>query len=119
MLTILKMDAENTVGMRVDGKIETPEFEALIEVLEAKMKSQSDLRLYVELVSFKGFSLDAFFKDLKFALSNFNRFKKKALVTDARWMQRVSGVGDKLTPNIEVKAFSFEEKAAAIEWAQT
>ena len=66
--------------------------------------------------SFDGISLEAFFKDLKFAVSNFGKFDKKAVVTDKSWVKKLGEFSDKLFGSIEIRCFSFEEADKARNW---
>ena len=67
--------------------------------------------------SFEGISIEAFFKDLKFAIKNFRKFDKKAVVTDKAWMQKLGNFSDKLFSSMEIKVFPFEETEEARNWA--
>lgn len=117
MLTFIDIDADHVVGINIEGKVSSPEFDRLTTLMEKKMKDHSKIILYMELQSFKGFSAEAFFKDLKFALSNLDRFAKEAIVTDKKWMQKASNLSDILT-KVEIKAFPFDEKEVAKQWVQ-
>jgi hypothetical protein len=97
MTTFIDIDADHVVGINVDGKITGQEFDALTALMEKKMQDHEKVSLYIELTSFEGFSAEAFFKDVKFALSNLDRFEKEALVTDRKWVQKVSTLGDVFT----------------------
>lgn len=117
MLTFIDIDADHVVGINVDGKITGQEFDALTALMEKKMQDHEKVSLYIELTFFEGFSAEAFFKDLKFAIGNFDRFEKEALITDKKWLQKGSNLGDVLT-KVDVKAFPFDEKETAKRWVQ-
>lgn len=116
MLKIINFENEKVIGMSIDGKIETEDIELVSRMCEKKFEHNEKLSIYVEVESFKGFSLDAFFKDLKFAFRNFGKFDKKAVVTDKAWMKKLGEVSDKLFSSIEVRCFSFDDKDKAVEW---
>jgi hypothetical protein len=44
------------------------------------------------------------------------KFKKAAVLTDKKWLQKVSEVQGMLIPGLQIKAFSTEEKSAAEAW---
>ncbi len=116
MAHIIPMEADNIVGMRVKGKLSEEDFDRIVTVIDERLTRHEKLRIYVEMESFGGMSLETFFKDVQFGLKRYDRFDKKAIVTDQAWVQKVVPVVDKLFPNIEVKAFPFEEKERAKEW---
>lgn len=118
MTSFIDIDADNVVGIRIDGKISEQEFDAVTALLEEKMKNHSKVRMYAEIESFGGVSLETFMKDLKFGLENWDRFDKEALVTNEEWLENIVHVSDNLFPGIEVEAFSFDEKTAARMWIQ-
>ena len=118
MLKFIELNADNVVGFRIDEKIMGKEFDEIATRLEGKMEKHPKVRLYVEVESFEGFSFEALMKDLKFGLSNWSRFEKEAVVTEKKWMEKLATISDKIVPNIEVKAFSFQEKEQAKEWIQ-
>ncbi|HLR25578.1 MAG TPA: STAS/SEC14 domain-containing protein [Fodinibius sp.] len=118
MLTFIDIEADNVVGIRVDGKISGQEFDAVAALLEKKMKDHSKVRIYAELAPWKGITLEALMKDLRFGLSNWKRFDKEAVVTEKKWIKRWAEIGDKMIGSIEVKAFPFEKKEEAKQWIQ-
>ena len=116
MLNIINFENEKVIGMSIDGKIETRDIELVAGLCEEKFKMYEKLSIYVEMESFDGISLEAFFKDLKFGINNFGKFDKKAVVTDRTWIQKLGNFSDKLFGSIEIKCFSFEEKDEAHKW---
>jgi len=118
MLTFIDMEADNVVGIHVDGKISGQEFDAVAALLEKKMENHPRVRIYAELAPWEGITLEALMKDLRFGLSNWERFDKEAVVTEKEWIKRWAEIGDKMIGSIEVKAFPFEEKDEARQWIQ-
>ncbi|MEE9164912.1 MAG: STAS/SEC14 domain-containing protein, partial [Nitrospinota bacterium] len=116
MLKIIDFENEKVIGMSIDGKIETGDIELVATLCEEKFKKNEKLSIYVEMESFNGISLEAFFKDLKFGIKNFGKFDKKAVVTDKSWIKKLGNFSDKLFGSIEIKSFSFEEKNEAQKW---
>ena len=119
MLEIIHFDSEHVLGMRIGGKISDDDMQLLIETAEMKLTALGEggrLRIYVEVDSFGGFGLDALIKDLKFGLSHFRDFERKAVVSDKAWMGRMAKVFDPLFPHIELRHFSTEQREAARAW---
>jgi len=44
------------------------------------------------------------------------KFKKAAILTDKKWLQKVSEIEGMLIPGLQIKAFCTTEKSAAEEW---
>ena len=116
MLTFIDFGEMNIVGIRIDGKITDQEFDQVIEQFEQKFKQYEKVRLYAEMENFGGMEVKAFFKDLKFGLTNFTKFEREAVVTDKKWAQQFATISDPLVPTVEVKAFSYAEKEEAKKW---
>jgi len=118
MLTILELDADNVVAVGLDGKISTEQFDRVATLVEDKLQRHDKIRMYVEVISFGGMSIAAFFKDMKLALHHWKRFDKEAVVTDKKWLQKLSKMGGKLFPGIDVRAFPSMEAEMARQWVQ-
>ena len=116
MLKIIDFDNDKVIGMAMDGKINTEDIELVSGLCEEKFKRNEKLSIYVEMESFEGISIEAFFKDLKFGISNFGKFDKKAVVTDKSWVKKLGEFSDKLFGSIEIRCFSFEETDEARNW---
>ena len=116
MVKIINFKNEKVIGMSIDGKIEADDIEMIASLCEEKFDKSDKLSIYVEMESFDGISIEAFFKDLKFAIKNFSKFDKKAVVTDKSWMQKLGNFSDKLFGSIEIKVFPFEEIDEAKDW---
>jgi hypothetical protein len=117
MIELLAMPGDRVVGVKIDGKIQKADIQAIEAAFAHKFEQFDRVGIYVEVAHLGGITLDALVEDLKFGLSKFQRFAKKAVVSEQQWMNKVAVVSDKLFPSIEVKHFSFAEKADAIAWA--
>ncbi|MGI9533695.1 MAG: STAS/SEC14 domain-containing protein [Thermodesulfobacteriota bacterium] len=116
MIEIVDFDSEKVLGIIMKGKIDSNDIEQVSELVEKKLEKFDNLSVYVEVESFGGISIDAFFKDLKLGIKNFGKFDKKAVVTDKSWMKKLGEVSDKLFSSIEIKCFSFDQKEDAVKW---
>jgi len=116
MIELLEMPGDRVVGVKIDGKIQKADIAAIEAAFADKFKQFDRVSIYVEVAHLGGITLDALVEDLKFGLSKFRRFAKKAVVSEHQWMDKVAVVSDKLFPSIAVKHFSFAEKADAIAW---
>ena len=116
MIELLEMHSDRVVGVKIDGKIQKADIQAIEAAFAEKFEQFDKVGIYVEVAHLGGITLDALVEDLKFGLSKFRHFAKKAVVSEHQWMDKLATVGDKLFPSIEVKHFSVAEKADAIAW---
>ena len=116
MVKIIDFDNEKVIGLSLDGKIQTEDIELVASICENRFDKFEKLSIYVEIESFEGLSIEAFFKDLKFGIKNFGKFDKKAVVTDKNWVKKLGEVSDKLFSSIEIRCFSFDEIDEARSW---
>lgn len=116
MIENIAFQADNVAGFRITGKLTSEAYDGIREVVDAKLARHSKLRVYVEIPASVEISAEALFKDLKFALSSWNRFDREAVVTDQRWLKNVSDIAGKLMPGIEVRTFAMADADAAKQW---
>lgn len=116
VIDILDMGAAAVIGVRISGKIDKPDVDRVIAAVKARINAAEKLGVYVEVESFDGISFEALLEDLKFALPNLGKFKKKAVVSDTQWMETLTTISDRLFPNVEIKHFSLDRTAEAKSW---
>lgn len=116
MIELLDMQSDLVVGVKIDGKIQKADIQAIEAAFAEKFERFERVCIYVEVANLGGITLEALLEDLKFGWSKFQRFAKKAVVSEHQWMDTLAIVGDKLFPSIEVKHFSFADKDDAIAW---
>ncbi len=119
MMEIIPLANQNIIGLSIDGKIEIGDVEKVKNLVDERLKSQTKLRVYVEVKSFQGISVETLWEDLKFALGHLKNFEKKAVVCDAAWVHKLTAASNKIFSNmthIEAKCFSWSEKDEALEW---
>ena len=81
MLTLIPFDDSRVVGARISGKITRPEFNKMVEKLEAALNSHGKVRVYVELEGFGGVAMDSLLEDLKFGIRHWNDVDRKVVVS--------------------------------------
>ena len=119
MIELIELQSQNVVGVRVSGKIDKTDIEKTTKAIEDKLAAVDRLRIYVELESFGGISIEALVEDIRFAFPHLRNFEKKAVVSEKGWVEKLIDIGDKLFPSIEVRHFSFDQKDEAIKWVQS
>ncbi|MEL7036004.1 MAG: STAS/SEC14 domain-containing protein [Cyanobacteria bacterium J06592_8] len=119
MLKLIPTGSDRVIGLHVHGKIEVADLDPVIQQIEDKLKLHQKLRIYAEIESLEGMSLEALWKDIKFAVPHFRDFEKKAVVSEKQWVEQWTNFSNKLFSSIEVKHFHFDEKEQALEWAKS
>lgn len=109
---------DNIIGFAIEGKINEGEIEAIGEMMEEKLKTHDNLRIYVEFTNLEGYdSVNAFFKDIKYSLKLWNKVEKAAIVAAPKWIDNLTNLADVLTPG-DMKHFPPAEKNLAMQWVK-
>lgn len=116
MLRPIDINIDNAVAFSAAGRIVLKDVDNAINVICDKLRDHDELSLYIEVESFNGIAMDALMRDIKFAVPNFSRFAKKAVITNKPWMQKAISVSEKLFPRIEVRYFDPYQKFQAKTW---
>lgn len=83
MIEPIPLAIDNVVGFRIDGKINADDVSRITDVIEARLRRYPKLRVYAEVERFSGMSVEAFLKDILFALRHLKEFEREAIVFDA------------------------------------
>lgn len=116
MVEIIPMPTNNVVGLKLKGNISIKDFERIADLIREKEKSEDKIGIYVEVEKFTGVSIPTLIEELTFVFRRFNKFDKKAVVADKKWIEKVVNISNKIFSGIEVKYFSFQEKQQALDW---
>jgi len=117
MLEILDIGIEKAVAYRLGGKITEAEVNRVFSALEEKIARYEKILIYQEIQSLGGVEFDAILEKLKFLMEfGLSHFSRIAVVTHKEWMKRIIVLEDKLFKNIDMKAFSMEEKEQAVDF---
>jgi hypothetical protein len=117
MLEIVDIEIGDAVAFRWGGKITEAEMKSVFSAFKEKIKDYGNISVYQEIESIGGVEFEAIFEELKFlkefGLSN---FRKIAIVTDKKWLQRIAEIQDKIFRKTDIQCFSTDEKNEAIEF---
>ena len=118
-MLILTKVGDNRLNINFEGSINSQEMgRALDDFIDNASGIENGTMLY-EVGEFELPSLSAIGVKLSRLPSLFcfvGKFKKAAIVTDKKWLQKVSKIQGVLVPGLQIKAFSTDEKLAAEEW---
>lgn len=121
MIEIIAFDEPNIIGFRLDGKLDNDGYNRMVAEIQQALNNNDKIRIYAEVEKFGGMSLEKFFENFKVKFGFFkelDKFEKEAIVSDKQWLASMTKLSDKLFPSVEVRYFSFENKADALAWVK-
>lgn len=118
MFRVTKVD-ENRLNIEYEGALNSYDMElALDEFIQQAQGIENGTMLYV-IGDFQFPSLSAIGVKLSKLPSLFGligKFNKAAIVTDKKWLQKVSEIEGWFIPGLQIKAFCTEDRLAAEQW---
>lgn len=118
MIEILNI-SPNVLAYRIEGAIDREDIDRAFAEVDEKLAGEGSIRVYVELRSITGVSVEALLRDLWLGIQRLNllpRLEKSALVTDLEWLRRMAGMPDMIFPGLQLKAYSLAEQPEAWAW---
>jgi hypothetical protein len=115
MVQLVDTSNPELVALKLTGKINKEEYDAIIPTLEEKIKDQDKVRLFCEIDDLDGITPKALWEDLKFDIKHFNDFKKVAVVGDQEWMSYMTAFAKPFV-SADVEYFSFTDRNKALDW---
>lgn len=117
MLELLEIDIDDVVAYRLDGRLSDEDMKAVVVKIKAKLAEHGSIGLYQEVISIGAIEFDAMIEKMKFIHDvGISSFKKIAIITDKRWMQKIVPLEDKLFKHIDMRAFSLEQRDQALDF---
>lgn len=120
MIEMIPVENEQLVAYRVEGSVTEEDFERVASALEDRMESGEPVRLYAEIASLKGMTMDALASNLAFGAkhaTDIGKLDRAAVVAREDWIRTLVGIEDTVLPNVEMKAFPMQDKDRAMAWA--
>lgn len=115
MVTIYKREA--TVYMVAEFKLDAKDYENLIPVLTEQIMAHQEVKWYIEMKNFEGWTASMYWKGIELELPNEEHLKKVALVGSVEWQEQFTEVLMLFT-KAHIKFFSPDEKELAKEWTE-
>ncbi|RBO82359.1 STAS/SEC14 domain-containing protein [Marinomonas aquiplantarum] len=115
----IEKQGDNHLHIELDGQMDSEQMEvALNEFILLAQGIEQGTMLY-EIVAFHMPSFSAIgikISKLPTLFSLVGKFRKAAVLTDEKWLQKVSEIEGLLIPGLDIKAFPLAEKAVAEAW---
>lgn len=119
---ILNLDIANkgkVVAFCIDGAVDQMAMMQVLGMIGQVSQAHGKVRIYQEVKNIGSVEIDAIIEKIKFLFSSgLSVFERVVIVTDKSWVQKVAALEDKLFNGIDIKAFSFDDKAEAIKYIQ-
>ena len=118
MLHLLTLASPHVLGLRVSGEINESDMARIRSEVEARLRAEPKLAVYIELDHFEGFTLRGFIRELQLLLRYVNHFSRTALVGEGSKLRRAANILLRCFPNLEVEHFSHIQRDEALIWAR-
>lgn len=119
---ILNLDIANkdkVVAFCIDGAVDQMAMMQVLGMIGQVSQAHGKVRIYQEVKNIGSVEVDAIIEKIKFLFSSgLSVFERVVIVTDKSWVQKVAALEDKVFNGIDIKAFSFDDKAEAIKYIQ-
>lgn len=112
---ILEVVGSNAIALNIEGKLSKVDYEAIDLVFERVLLSHKTINLAFDIRNLSGITFMGFIENVKSELKYFNRISKVAVVTKEEH-NLLESISDLLTPGINFKIFSGDDKNEAFEF---
>ena len=120
MVEMIPVKNEKLIAYRVEGEVTGRDFDEVATALEQKLETADAVRVYAEIPTMEGITMEALVADLAFGAKHagdIGKFERVAVVTREDWISKLAEIEGKALPNVDVKAFPVEERERAMAWA--
>jgi hypothetical protein len=108
---------DGVVGVSISGTIDSEDYETtLIPLIDAAVERFDMVAMLLVFgEEFRGYTAAAAWDDMRFGVSNFNSFRRIAIVSDNEWLRNGATAMTYLMPG-RSKGFAVEDLEEAKEW---
>lgn len=111
--------APDVIALRIGGKIEGAELDAIMDRLEPMLEAETPTHVYVETHAITGIAIDGLARYSQRALPLFGKLRKfgrVAVVADQSWIRLATKIESALLPNISYRTFTPDRRDEALAW---
>lgn len=111
--------ARNRLVLELSGKLDRESVQHGLDAIVELSRGFSDGQMLYRINDFQVPSLGVLARELRRLPQLFgllDRFDRVAVLTDQRWLRRISQIKGALLPGVLVKGFADNEEAAALRW---
>lgn len=110
-------EAGKILEIHVTGKLEKNDYERFLPRIESLIRAHGKVRMLLYLHEFRGWTVGALWKDIKFDMRHFNDIERLAIVGESKWQEGMA-VFCKPFTTAEIKYFDHDQLPAARQWIQ-
>jgi hypothetical protein len=112
------MEIEGRVlHMIVTGRLEKEDYDFFVPEAETRIQKYGKIRIMIELIDFKGWSVGALWEECKLAYHHLKDVERMAMVGDKAWEKGLA-LFMKPFAGAKLKYFDTSERQAAIDWIE-
>jgi hypothetical protein len=115
MLLIENVNQNHVMTLTVRDKLSKEDYEAALPELKEALENEGELRFFIRLEDFSGFTAGAFWEDLKLDFKHGNEYGKTAIVGDSKWEQWGTEIAG-LFFDADMRYFDESESVQAWRW---
>lgn len=111
--------SNNRLDIEMDSKLDSEEMAKVLDELVEKSEGIENGMLLYDVIEYHLPTFSALTLELKRMPEMFRlikRFQRAVVLTDKTWLKTISELEGKLIPDLEIKAFDRDERAAAERW---
>ena len=115
----VKINGTDRLDIEMSGKLETDDMKAALDDLVAKAEHIENGKMFYDVIDYHLPSFGAIvieFSRLPSMLGLMKKFNRAAVLTDKKWVKKVSEFEGALFPNLEIKAFDRDQREEADKW---
>jgi len=117
MLRIIDIGIENATAFCILGQITKADMSIVLSNAKEKTERYGNIIIYEEIQGFQGIEFSAIIEEFKYLFNiGISNISKVAVVTDKKWIMKVTSLEAKIFRNIEIRYFRLNEKSLAIEF---
>lgn len=112
-------NGKNRLDIELSGKLNAEDMKVALDDFVSKSKNIENGRMLYEIIDFHLPSLGAIGIELGRFPALFGlmkKFNRAAVLTDKRWLKKVSELEGALFPGLDIKAFDRDQRAEAEAW---
>jgi hypothetical protein len=115
----IERTADNRVDIVMSGRLDDDSMRKALDEIAAKTGDIENGKMLYEVIDFHLPTLSAIrieFARLPSMLGLMKRFDRAAVLTDKRWLQKISEIEGWLFPNLQIRGFARDDRHKAEEW---
>jgi hypothetical protein len=117
VIEMIDVGIDNALAFQLSGKITESDMSMVLSAAKEKIESHGSIVILEKFNSLEGIEIAAIAEEFKYLFEvGMSNIAKVAILTDKKWIERIVKIEDKIFRNVEMKCFSLEEQADAVQF---